>query len=165
MIERHNSQRGWFAYELLEQAKRDNNIILVTADLGFGMWDRFRDELPNQFINCGAAEQVMMGIGVGLSIEGKKPFLYSITPFLLRRPYETLKLYLDGEHRPVRLIGGGRDKDYLHDGPSHDASDVKDLLSTLPNIKQYWPNTLEEILAMVQKMIKENDPSFISLKR
>ena len=165
MIERHNSQRGWFAYELLEQAKKDSSIMLVTADLGYGMWDRFKNELPDQYINVGAAEQTAIGVAVGLAIEGRKPFIYSITPFLLRRPYEAIRLYLSEDCYPVRLVGGGRDKDYAHDGPSHDASDAKDLLKTLPHIQQLWPLDKEDIPGMVDYMVKVDNPWFISLKR
>jgi len=169
---KHDSMRGWFAYELYQQMKKDKDIILLVGDLGYGMFDSIRDELPDQFINCGAAENGMMGIAVGLALEGKKPFVYSITTFLLFRPFETIKLYLDGENIPVRLIGSGRDKDYAHDGPSHDATKAYDLFggSQNPNgffwnIWSYWPETKEEIPDLVEKMVKTDRPQFISLRR
>ena len=165
MIERHNSQRGWFAYELYQQMEKDPDVWVVTADLGFGMLDHIRDSFPDRFINVGAAEQTAIGVAVGLAIEHKKPFVYSITPFLLRRPYEAIKLYLDGDRYPVRLVGGGRDKDYHIDGPSHDASDAHDLLKTLPHIQQLWPLDKEDVPAMVKYMVDVDKPWFISLKR
>jgi transketolase len=163
--ERHNSQRGWFGAELYEQMGKNDKVWLLVGDLGYKQFDKIRDEYPDRFVNCGASEQAMAGIAVGLALKGKIVFAYSITPFLLRRPYETIKLYIDGENIPVKLVGSGRDKDYAHDGPSHDATDVKDLLKTLPNIEQLWPETKEDVPGMVEQMIKEDKPFFLSLKR
>ena len=166
---RHDSMRGWFAYELYQQMKKDKDIILIVGDLGYGVWNAVRDEMPDQFINTGAAEQAMMGIAVGVALEGKKPFVYSITSFLIFRPFETIKLYIDEEKIPVRLIGSGRDKDYIHDGPSHDCTKVSDLFDHehefFNNIVDYWPMTKEEIPELVERMVKSDKPQFISLKR
>lgn len=163
--EMHQSMRGYFAGYLYNAMIDDPSIWLVTADLGYGMWDKIRDTFPNRFLNTGASEMGAVGICAGLALEDKKPFFYSITSFLLRRPYEAIRLYVDGEKIPVRLVGGGRDKDYHIDGPSHDASDAKQLLATLPNIRQLWPNTKEEVPDMIDRMVKEDKPYFISLRR
>jgi len=161
----HPSQRGWFSEELYKQMKENPDIFLLTGDLGFGQFDKIRDDFPNRFINCGASEQAMMGIAVGLALKGKIPFVYSITTFLLWRAAETIRLYLNHEQIPVRLVGGGRDKDYSHDGFSHDASDAEFILKLFPNITTLWPNEKEEVPDLVKKMVKENKPWFISLKR
>lgn len=157
--------RRTFAKELLQHARQDKNVILVTADLGYGMWNAFRDELPDQFYNVGAAEQSMMGIGVGLALEGKKPFVYSITPFLLYRPFETIRNYVDHEKIPVRMIGGGRDKDYAHDGFSHHAEEDKKVMNIFKNIQSYWPETKEDIPELVTRAVNNNYPLYINLTR
>jgi|SRR3990167_2046593 len=157
--------RRTFARELLEKAKENKDIFLITADLGYGMWDEFRDALPNQFYNIGASEQAGMGIAVGLALRGKIPFVYSITPFLLWRPAETIRLYLNHEKIPVKLIGSGRDKDYKKDGISHDSTDVRELLAAWSNIVQFWPEDKEEIPNIVNELINNKKPSFLSLRR
>lgn len=162
---KHNSQRGWFAHELHKQMEKNPDIWVLTGDLGFGMFDKIREDFPNRFINCGASEQAMVGIACGMALKGKIVFVYSISTFLLRRPYETLKLYVDGEELPVKLVGGGRDQDYEIDGPSHDASEVIQLLGTLPNIETFFPNDKKEVPKMVKEMINNNKPCFISLRR
>lgn len=161
----HDSQRGIFGFELYKTMAKDENVWLVTGDLGYGLFDAHREDFPDRFINTGAAEQAMMGIAVGLALKGKKVFVYSITPFLLRRPYETIKLYLDHEKIPVILVGGGRDKDYAHDGISHDASDTAVLLATFPNIYQYWPEDKAEVPDMVSRLLESDTAAFISLTR
>lgn len=162
---RHNSPRGYFAYELYEEMKSNPDIFLLVGDLGYGMFDAHFEDFPDRCINCGASEQGMVGIAVGLAMEGKIPVVYSITSFLLWRPAETIRLYLNLEEWPVKLVGSGRDLDYSHDGPSHDATDAKDLLSSWPNITQYWPEVMEEIPGMVQEMLNSKVPAFMSLQR
>lgn len=162
--------RKTFATELVKQAKQNPDIMLLTGDLGYGMWDQFRKELPQQFINCGASEQAMMGIAVGLALSGKIPFVYSITPFLLYRPLETIRTYINHEKINVKLIGSGRDTDYLHDGISHWSHDIYPLFDheqgpILDNIQTYWPDKNEEIPEIVNKMITSPQPAFLSLRR
>lgn len=153
-------------FELLYKAMQDDpDVWALTGDLGYGGFDKIRQMFPERFINVGAAEQSMLDIAVGLALEGKKPFCYSITPFLLYRPFETIRTYIDHEQIPVRLCGSGRDKDYEHDGYSHDATDVTVIMGTLPNIKQHWPEDIEELELMFQQMLLVDKPHFISLKK
>lgn len=163
--ERHNSQRGWFAAELYEQMAENNNIWLIVGDLGYKMFDLHFRDFPKRTINTGAAEQSMMGLAIGLALSGKIPFVYSITTFLLYRPFETIRTYINHEKIPVKLIGGGRDKDYEHDGISHWAEDDKDIVKIFTNIKSVWPKTKEEIPLIVKDMIISKDPWYLNLKR
>lgn len=161
----HPSQRGHFSFGLYKQMAENEDIFLICGDLGYKIFDAHLQDFPQRAITVGASEQAMMGIAVGLALDGRIPFVYSITPFLLRRPYETLKLYIDEEKIPVRLVGGGRDKDYIHDGPSHDATSIHELLQTLPNVFQYWPMTNEGAGETARLMVEKNEPSFVSLRR
>lgn len=157
--------RKSFATTLHEKMKTDDRIFLVVGDLGFGLFTEIRKDFPERFINCGAAEQAMVGIGVGLSLKGKVPFVYSITPFLLFRAAETIRNYVNEEQIKIILCGSGRDNDYHIDGFSHAANDTKPLLSIFKNIKQFWPEIADDIPEIIENMIKSNNPSFVSLKR
>jgi transketolase len=157
--------RKSFATTLHEKMKTDDRIFLVVGDLGFGLFTEIRKDFPERFINCGAAEQAMVGIGVGLSLEGKIPIVYSITPFLLFRAAETIRNYVNHESIPVIMCGSGRDNDYHIDGFSHDASDDKDFMKLFPNIKCNWPETKEEIPNLVDEMINNPLPYYLNLKR
>lgn len=145
--------------------KDNQNIFLVTGDLGFKLFDEIRNDFPDRVINAGAAEVAMMGIAVGLAMENKIPFCYSITPFLLWRTAETIRNYVNHEKVAVRLVGSGRGKDYAHDGFSHDASDDVDILSCFRNIKVYFPETESMIESIVDNMVRSNEATYINLKR
>lgn len=161
----HGSQRGRFAYDLYRAMMRDERIHLLTADLGYGMFDHHRDDFPKRFANVGASEQLMLGAGIGLAMSGKIPFCYSITPFLLYRPLEWIRNYLEHEGIPVRLVGSGLDADYSHDGFTHHAHDAKAVLALFPRIKTYFPACGTEVASMLQTMIANDEPSFIGLRR
>ena len=150
---------------ILEEMMFNKNIYLLTGDLGYKMWDAHFASFPDRVFNCGASEQMMLDVAVGLAQSGKIPFVYSITPFLLYRGFETLRTYINHESINVKLIGSGRDQDYEIDGFSHDASDVKTILSTLPNIVQFFPEKKEELKDIIKEMITNNKPSFLSLRR
>lgn len=162
---RHNSQRGWFAYELYNQMLKNHNIWVIVGDLGYKMFDFIRRDFPDRFINVGSAEQSMVGIAIGLALQNKIPFVYSITPFLLYRPFETLRNYAHHENIPIRLVGSGRNKDYKHDGISHWAEEDKKIMSVLNNIEANWPDENKEIPVLVEEMVNIDKPWYINLRR
>jgi len=163
----HNSQRGIFTWLLYDAMETNKNIHLITIDLGFGQMDAIRDDFPDQITITGASEQGAMDVAIGMTLAGKTVFVYSITPFLIYRPFEALRTYINKEIIPVKLVGGGRADDYKDDGYSHDATDVKYFLNGFENIEQYWPRTmmLDEMKSYLYKMIESTKPSFISLRR
>ena len=143
--------------------KVNENIYLITADLGYGMMDKIRKDFPNRFINTMSSEQLMVGLCCGLAMEGKLAVAYSITPFLLYRPFEWIRNYLDHEKIPVKLVGGGRDKDYGYLGFSHWAEEDIDILSNFKNIETYKPKKITS--EIFKKFIYSSSPGYINLQR
>lgn len=150
---------------LLGSMKVDNKIQVVTADLGFGILDSIKTTFPDRFYNVGAAEQLMIGAAVGMAEQGLIPVCYSMSSFLLYRPFEFLRNYVNAENVPVKLIGSGRDKDYSHDGLSHWAHDDEQLLAVLPNIKIYKPQDIQELESVWTEFITSDQPAYLNLTR
>ena len=157
--------RRTFKDILFKKMQENKNIRLITADLGYKMFDEIRDTFPDRFINTGAAEFAACGVCVGLALEGKVPFFYSITPFLLARPYEVIRNYVDHESIPVQLIGGGRGSDYKDDGFSHYGGDDKKILEPFNRIIKYWPEEESELQNIVDNMANGTAPGYLNLKR
>lgn len=153
--------RPEFFSQLYEEMKVNPDVYLLVGDLGYGGADHIKLAFPQRFINCGAAEQAMVDIAVGLALEGKIPFVYTITSFYLRAA-EQISLYLSHEQIPVHLAGSGRDGDYAHDGFSHDATQAQKFLHDLDLI-EYYPHETNHI--NVREIANSKKPSFISLKR
>lgn len=157
--------RKTFAEELHKQMKINKNIWVVTGDLGYKMFDSIRMSYPERFINAGASEQAMVDLSIGLALKGKIPVVYSISTFLLYRPFESLRNYVHYEKIPVKLIASGRDKDYSHDGISHWALEDRETLKILSNIKAFWPEDKKEIPQLVSRMLASPSPWYLNLKR
>lgn len=164
-MNRHDSIRGWFAAALHEEMEKDERIWCLTGDLGYGMLDRIRDDFPKRFVNVGASEQLLIGAGVGLALSGKLPFVYSITTFLIYRPYEWIRNFLHYENIPVILVGSGWGNDYEHDGITHQPFEAGKVLDTIPNIEQFYPDFKEEVPYIVKELVKNPKPSFLCLRR
>lgn len=151
---------------LLAKSMRDNlDIITLTADLGFGVLDPIKDNFSDRFFNVGAAEQLLIGAGVGLAESGKIPVCYSMSSFILYRPFEFLRNYVNAESIPVKLIGSGRDKDYSHDGLSHWAHDDEIVLKALPNIKIYKPVDINSLELIWDEFLYSKEPAYLNLLR
>ena len=151
--------RKQFFKQLFELMAADDRVFFITGDLGYGLADEIKQEFPSRFINTGAAEQTMMGVAVGLALSGKVPVVYSITPFLLFRPFETIRNYISHESIPVIMVGSGRDDDYKHDGFSHWAGD-DEILKQLPNIV-----FIKEDSFNLQEIVNSGKPTYLNLKR
>lgn len=155
--------RKYFSKLLLNKMQEDSSIILCTGDLGYGLFDDIRASFPDQFYNFGSSEMLMMGAACGLALENKIPFVYSITPFAIFRPFEIIRNYVDHESIRVNIVGGGRDRDYGYLGFSHWADDDNLFMSNFENITCYRPLNEDELKTDFDHIFKENKPSYINL--
>lgn len=153
-------------FELLYQEMQKNpDIWLVTGDLGYRQMDEIRQDFPERFVNVGAAETCGLDVCVGLSLSGKIPFWYSITTFAIYRPFEVIRTYIDHENIPVKIIGGGRNKDYEIDGFSHDASDDRLFMRQFDRFNCLWPRDNQELEQMFPNVVKIKEPFYVNVKR
>ena len=158
------SVRKTFVKLLHEEMRKNEDIIFIIGDLGYGHFDKIREQFPDRVINPGAAEQLMLGMAVGFSLDGKIPVCYSMTPFVLYRPFEIIRTYIDHENLPVILIGAGRDKDYASAGWSHWATDDKEHLSGFKNLQQCWPSS-EDLERDFKSIIYSGKPFYVNVSR
>lgn len=142
---------------------KNNKVYLLVGDLGFGYFDKIREEFPDRYINCGASEQAMLGIAVGLALEGKIPFVYTITSFYLRAA-ETINIYLHNEQVPVKLIGSGLFDDYKHDGYSHNGLEAQNFIGSM-DILECYPNSKKSVASAVRELVRSEYPYFLGLRR
>ena len=109
----------------------------------------------------GICEQSLIGTAAGMALEGLKPWVYTITPFLIERPFEQIKLDIDQQKVNVNLVGFA---DYPSLGPTHSELNAKHLSKLFKNIKSFFPKDSKETENFSKKVSKINGPTFISLK-
>jgi len=153
--------RRRFGKIINELAKKDEKIVLIVGDIGYGVFDDFRKQHPKKFFNLGICEQSMISFASGLALEGLKPWVYTITPFLIERPFEQIKLDIDQQNVNVNLVGFA---DYPTLGPSHAELNAKKIMELFKNIKSFFPKSSDETEVAIYQSYKEKKPTFISLK-
>jgi len=142
-------------------AKKDKKVFLLVGDIGYGIFDDFRKNHPERFLNLGICEQSLIGVAAGMALEGLKPWVYTITPFLIERPFEQVKLDIDQQKVNVKLVGFA---DYPTLGPTHSELDGKKVSKLFKNIKSFFPKNSKETEKAILSSYKNKGPNFLSLK-
>lgn len=155
--------RNAFISELTAQAAKEKKIILLTADLGYSLFEYFAHRFPKQFINVGIAEATMMSVAAGLAKSGNIVFVYSIATFATLRPFEQIRNDICMPQLPVTIIGSGAGLSYSDAGPTHHATEDIAILRTLPNISIFAPSDPIEVHKLVKKTLKQKKPAYIRL--
>ena len=157
--------RRLFAGLLYKEMIVNKGIYVITGDLGYKLWDKIRDNFPNRFYNVGSAEQLLIGVGTGLALENKIAICYSITSFLLYRPFEFIRNFINHENIPVKLLGGGLYEDYGNLGFTHHSNEFLDVLNLFKNIEVFVPKNKDDLESMFKNYIYNKKPCFMGLRR
>ena len=146
-------------------ALKDKNIFFITADHGAWALAEFKKKLKKQYLNIGISEQAMASIAAGMALEGKKVFIFSITPFVTQRCLEQIKLDICLSNLPVTIVGNGSSLTYATHGPSHQAIEDIAIMRSLPNIKILHPYDNISSKYSVDFAYKSNSPVYIKLDK
>jgi len=153
--------RRRFGEIITKLADENENIFVIVADIGYRVFDDFRDKYPDRFINMGICEQSIISLASGMALEGLQPWVYTITPFLIERPFEQIKLDINQQNVNVNLVGFS---DYPTLGPSHTEINAKKMMKLFNNIESFFPSNGDETEKMILQAYERKGPSFISLK-
>lgn len=157
--------RDAFVKALKEIAREDRNVLLLTADLGFGVLTDFAEEYPRQFLNVGVAEQNMTGLATGLALEGKTVFTYSIGNFPTLRCLEQIRNDICYHNANVKIvcIGGGFCYGAL--GISHHATEDLAIMRAMPGLTVVAPGDLYETKLATRAIYEMKGPCYLRLGR
>jgi len=136
--------RDTFVRTLVEIAKKDKHIELVTGDLGFGVLKPYWEQCPDQFTNAGIAEQNMTAMAAGMALEGKTVFTYSIGNFPTLRCLEQVRNDCAYHHANVKVVCVGGGFVYGSLGMSHHATEDIAIMRSLPDMVVMAPGDLVE---------------------
>ena len=148
-----------------ELAKKDKKILFVGSDLGPGVLNEFKKNMPERFFMEGVSEQSIIGLSAGLAMEGFKPYVNTIATFITRRCFEQLAIDLCLHNLPVKLIGNGGGLVYAPLGPTHQAIEDISILRVLPNMTIIAPCDSIEMKKLVKETSKHKGPVYIRLAR
>lgn len=151
-----------FSATLLELAKADKNIIAVTSDSrGSGKLVTYGQELPEQIVEIGIAEQNLVGVAAGLASAGKKSFAVSPACFLTARALEQIKNDVAYSDNPVRLVGISAGVSYGALGSTHHSLHDFAVLRAINNISIIVPADNYETSEAVKFAVRYNKPVYL----
>lgn len=157
--------RDTFVQTLVELAKEDEKIELVTGDLGFGVLKPFWEQCPDQFTNAGIAEQNMTSMAAGMALEGKTVFTYSIGNFPTLRCLEQIRNDCAYHNANVKVVCIGGGFVYGSLGMSHQATEDLAILRALPDVVVMAPADLVEAEECTKALAKTKGTAYLRLGR
>ncbi len=152
-----------FVQELVALADADPRIVLLTGDLGYTVLEPFQERFPDRFINAGISEQNMMGMATGLAEAGMRPFVYSIAPFVVLRPYEFFRNGAVLQRLPVCIVGVGGGVDYSHEGGTHFSLEDIAVLRPFETVRIVVPADIDDAVIATRVVAAHEGPSYLRL--
>lgn len=158
--------RKEFTNTLLELARFDKDIIAVTSDArGSVTLNDFADELPNQFVECGIAEQNAVGISAGLAHSGKKVFVCGPACFYVARSLEQIKVDLAYSKNNVKILGVSGGVAYGALGATHHSLHDIAVLRTFPGMNIVLPCDVRQTRKLVKLLVNYPVPVYVRVGR
>lgn len=157
--------RDTFVNKIHELARNDSEIYLVTADLGFGIFDKFATDFPRQFLNVGVAEQLMIGVASGMALEGAKVVVYSIGNFATLRCLEQIRNDAAYHNLNVTIVASGGGFTYGQLGMSHHATEDLAIMRSIPGVDVFAPATKEETSKVIEMCLSTPHVSYLRLEK
>lgn len=157
--------RNEFVNTILQSCNTHDDIFIISGDAGLGVFDTFRDEHPERFLNMGVAEQNMISFAAGLAMTGYKVVVYNIIPFVLYRCYEQVRNDICYQELPIILVGIGSGVTYAPQGMTHYSVEDIGIARTLPNLTVISPiDPVEARLAAAYALAADN-PVYVRLAK
>lgn len=158
--------RNGYGDALLELGEHDERVVVLTADLAESTRAHlFRDKYPERFIDCGVAEQNMVGVAAGLALTGKIPFLSSYAVFMPGRAWDQVRVSVCYSQTNVKLVGAHAGLSVGPDGATHQALEDIAIMRVLPNLTVLVPCDYHEAKKATLAMAAFEGPAYLRLTR
>jgi len=155
--------RNAFADEITKLGADDTRVVLLSGDIGNKLFDKFKQQAGNRFLNCGVAEANMMSIAAGMALSGLRPVIYTITPFTTTRCFEQIRVDVCYHDAPVIIVGTGAGLSYAELGPTHHSLEDLALLRSLPEMIVLAPCDAVELRLGLRAALRQDRPVYMRI--
>jgi transketolase len=155
--------RNAFAQEITELASENNEVVLLSGDIGNRLFDKYKETAADRFYNCGVAEANMIGMAAGLAMNGLRPVCYTIAPFITYRCMEQIRIDLCYHEQPVLVVGTGSGLAYASLGTTHHSCEEMGMLRLLPKMTVLAPADANEVRALLKASLKLTGPAYMRI--
>jgi transketolase len=157
--------RDAFFDEVYRLAQSDRRVMVLTDDQGAFALDKIREDLPEQYINIGIAEQNLINVAAGLALGGLKPFACGISNFMSLRCCEQISVNLCAMNLPVTIVASGGGLTYSSDGPTHHSIQDVAIMRTMPGIQILNPSDAASTAASARLCYETHGPSYVRIEK
>ncbi len=157
--------RDGFGKAILQLGQEKEQIVVLSADLRESLrLEQFAKNFPHRYIECGVAEQNMMGVGAGLALAGKIPFISSFAVFNPGRNLDQLRVAIYSGLN-IKVIGGHAGISTGEDGATHQALEDLAITCALPNLTVVVPADSEQSQILTRQIAHHRGPCYLRLGR
>ena len=157
--------RGEFAKLCLETVKNDSKSVVMVGDISHFLLRETEQVAPNRFYNIGICEQSMVGMASGMAIEGMRPIIHTIAPFLVERAFEQIKNDIGYQNTEVTIVTVGGTYDYSDLGCTHHCYGDIAMMRLIPNMQVFEPSTPQEFRTLFEKTWGNGLPKYFRLSK
>jgi len=155
--------RNAFAAEITALAQSDERVVLISGDIGNRLFNRFKENCPERFFNCGVAEANMISLAAGMAACGLRPVAYTIAAFATTRCFEQIRVDLCYQALPVIIVGVGAGFSYASLGATHHACEDIAIMRALPLMTVVCPGDPIEVRLALRAAVQRDGPVYIRL--
>ncbi|HEX2928006.1 MAG TPA: transketolase family protein [Ruminiclostridium sp.] len=151
---------------LIDIARTNENIVVLTADLGSTITvNKFAKHYPSRYFNIGIAEQNLMGVAAGLASEGLIPFTATFAVYASMRACELVRNAIAYTKANVKIIASHAGITVGKNGTTHQALEDIAIMRAIPNMSVVVPADSIETYQAVKAIADYNGPVYIRLGR
>ena len=148
---------------LYDLAKNDKRVYAMISDNGAIVYDKYRKDLPDQYLNLGISEANMIAMAAGMASRGKIPFAYTIGAFLAYRANEFIRNDVCLQKQNVKIVGTAAGEAYPALGPTHHATEDLGCLRSFPNLTIITPASPMEVGKAVKSAYEYEGPVYLRI--
>lgn len=157
--------RREFAKLCLETVKDDSKSVVMVGDISHFLLRETEQVAPDRFYNIGICEQSMVGMASGMAIEGMRPIIHTIAPFLVERAFEQIKNDIGYQNTEVTIVTVGGTYDYSDLGCTHHCYGDIAMMRLIPNMQVFEPSTPQEFRTLFEKTWGNGLPKYFRLSK
>ena len=157
--------RREFAKLCLETVKDDSKSVVMIGDISHFLLRETEEVAPDRFYNIGICEQSMVGMASGMAIEGMRPIIHTIAPFLVERAFEQIKNDIGYQNTEVTIVTVGGTYDYSDLGCTHHCYGDIAMMRLIPNMQVFEPSTPQEFRTLFEKTWGNGLPKYFRLSK
>jgi len=157
--------RREFAKLCLETVKNDSKSVVMVGDISHFLLRETEQVAPDRFYNIGICEQSMVGMASGMAIEGMRPIIHTIAPFLVERAFEQIKNDIGYQNTEVTIVTVGGTYDYSDLGCTHHCYGDIAMMRLIPNMQVFEPSTPKEFRTLFEKTWGNGLPKYFRLSK